>query len=410
MRISEIFAGVLALAATGSVLAQSNITLYGILDEGLDYVSNAQTSKAGSPTGRTGASQWSMTSGGEQLSRWGMRGNEDLGGGNKAVFVLEDGFDVGSGKIQQGGTFFGRQAYVGLTSDRLGSITLGRQYDSIVDSIGTMQAGAYAMGLFAAHPGDIDNVADIQRINNSIKYTSPRIGGLIVTGLYSLGGVPGSLGRNSIYSFGANYTVSSLSLAAGYMSIDNPNQSFYGNSAAGSATADNLGPGSGVQAVPIYAGFASAGKLDIFSSAAQYALGAATVGVGYSNIRFKDLNDAASGTLSLTNPFKYTGTAAFNNYNIYAAYFVNPALAVGASYNYLHGGAVDSKGAAAYQTFNVGLDYFLSKRTDVYVLGIYMKASGTDSMDQPAVPYIVTLTPSNTSKQFVVRVGIRHKF
>ncbi|MGF7135267.1 putative porin [Paraburkholderia sp. EB58] len=410
MKLAKIFVGVLTLAAAGSALAQSNVTLYGLLDEGLNYVNNVQSAQAGAPHGRTGGSQWLMSSGILQASRWGLRGGEDLGGGFKAIFVLEDGFDVGTGKFQQGGTFFGRQAYVGLSSAKFGSVTLGRQYDSIVDSIGPMQAGSYALGAFADHPGDIDNVADLQRINNAVKYTSPTMGGLTVTGLYSFGGVAGSFGRNSIYSFGAHWDFSSLSLAAGYLHINNPNQSFYGNNSTGSTTANNLGATSGVQANPIYGGFASAGKLQIFSSAAQYTLGSAIVGVGYSNIRFQDLNDPASGTLSLTNPFGYTGTAAFNNYNVYASYFITPFLQAGASYNYLRGGAIDGKESAAYQTINVGLDYFLSKRTDVYITGAYMKASGIDSTRQAAVPYFVTLTPSDTSNQVVARIGIRHKF
>jgi predicted porin len=194
------------------------------------------------------------------------------------------------------------------------------------------------------------------------------------------------------------------------MHINNPNQSFYGNTLAGSATANNVGTVSGVQSNPIYGGFASAGKEQIFASAAQYTLGGLIIGLGYSNIRFQHLNDPASGNLALTNPFGYTGTASFNNYNIYAGYFITPALEVGASYNYLIGGAVDGKESAAYQTVNSGLDYFLSKRTDVYIIGGVMRASGVDSTRQSAVAYLVTLTPSNTSTQMVARIGIRHKF
>jgi predicted porin len=194
------------------------------------------------------------------------------------------------------------------------------------------------------------------------------------------------------------------------MHINNPNQSFYGNNATGSTTANNLGPTSGVQVNPIYGGFASAGRMQIVASAAQYTLGDFILGLGYSNIRFQDLNDPASGTLSLTNPFGYTGNAAFNNYNVYAAYFITPALVAGGSYNYLRGGAVNGKDSAAYQTVNASLDYFLSKRTDVYLAAAYMKGSGTDSTKQAAVPYLVTLTPANTQNQVVARIGIRHKF
>ena len=161
MKLAKTLIGALTLTAGGAAFAQSSVTLYGLLDEGVNYTNNVQTARAGAPNGRTGASQWSMSSGVLQASRWGLRGNEDLGGGYKAIFVVESGFDVGTGKLQQGGTFFGRQSYVGLTSSTLGNVTLGRQYDSIVDSIGPMQAGSFAMGAFADHPGDIDNVADV---------------------------------------------------------------------------------------------------------------------------------------------------------------------------------------------------------------------------------------------------------
>ncbi|WP_035513284.1 porin [Paraburkholderia nodosa] len=410
MKLAKTLVGALALTSGASAFAQSNVTLYGVLDEGINYVNNVQTAQSGAPNGRAGASQWMMASSVMQGTRWGLRGNEDLGGGYKAIFALESGFDVGTGKFQQGGTFFGRQAWVGLSSNTWGSLTFGRQYDSIVDSIGVMQAGSYGMGAFADHPGDIDNVADVERINNAIKYTSPNLRGLTLTGLYSLGGVAGSFGRNSIWSVGAHYDFSSLSMAAGYMHIQNPNQSFWGNNANGTTTGNNLGTVTGVQSNPIFGGFASARTLNILATAAQYTLGSFIVGGGYSNIRFEDLNYGPSGTLSLTNPFGYTGNAVFNNYNVYTAYWVGPALLLGASYNYLRGGAIDGKDSAAYQTINAGVDYFLSKRTDVYITGAYMKASGIDSTKQAAVPYIVTLTPSNTSSQVVARIGIRHKF
>jgi predicted porin len=409
VKLGKTFVGALALAVGGPVFAQSSVTLYGLLDEGINYANNVQTAQAGAPHGRTGASQFSMTSGVMQASRWGLRGTEDLGGGYGAIFVIENGFDVGTGRIQQGGTFFGRQSYVGVTSP-WGNITAGRQYDSIVDSIGPMQAGSYAGGAFADHPGDIDNVADTQRINNSVKYTSPTFGGLTLTGLYSFGGTPGSFGKNSIWSLGARYVLGPLALAGGYMHVNNPNQSFYGNNTNSSPTANNLGAVAGVQVNPIYGGFASAHRLQIYSGVAQYTIGSLTAGVGYSNIRFQELNDPASGTLSLTNPFGYTGNAAFNNYNVYAGYYITPVLEAGLSYNYLRGGGIDGKDSAAYQTINAVIDYFLSKRTDVYFAAAYMKASGIDSTRQAAVPYIVTMTPSNTSNQVVARVAIRHKF
>jgi hypothetical protein len=76
----------IALAASPA-FAQSSVTLYGVLDEGIDYTNNAGHGAV-----------WEMVSGYAQGSRWGMKGSEDLGGGLKAVFQLENGFDVSSAR------------------------------------------------------------------------------------------------------------------------------------------------------------------------------------------------------------------------------------------------------------------------------------------------------------------------
>jgi predicted porin len=55
---------------------------------------------------------------------------------------LENGFNSGTGALGQGGALFGRQAYVGLTKDGIGSLTLGRQYSFSTDYLG----GSYANG------------------------------------------------------------------------------------------------------------------------------------------------------------------------------------------------------------------------------------------------------------------------
>ena len=93
----------LLLASTAS--AESNITVYGLID-----VAVSTTSAGGNALRTTG-----MNSGVGLGSRVGFRGSEDLGGGMKANFVLEGGFNPESGTIGQGGVLFGRQAWVGLS-------------------------------------------------------------------------------------------------------------------------------------------------------------------------------------------------------------------------------------------------------------------------------------------------------
>ena len=85
----------LALAATGLAFAgwasaQSSVTMYGLVDAGIEYVSHA------GPNG----SVVKLTSGGKNTSRWGLRGTEDLGHGYKGLFVLENQFGIDNGQIQ----------------------------------------------------------------------------------------------------------------------------------------------------------------------------------------------------------------------------------------------------------------------------------------------------------------------
>jgi predicted porin len=72
--------------------------------------------------------------------------------------------------------------------------------------------------------------------------------------------------------------------------------------------------------------------------------------------------------------------------------------------------SVNALEGSKYTQFEAGGDYFLSKRTDVYLIGVYQKASGINSRGLPAVAAINLVTPSSNGKQGVVRVGIRHKF
>jgi predicted porin len=160
-----------------SANAQSTVTLYGVIDVGIDFVNNSDGKKA-----------WAMKDGtytGVYGSRWGLLGTEDLGGGFSAVFRIENGFNLPNGTLAQGGLEFGRQAYVGLSSKKYGTVTLGRQYDSVVDFL-QFAGSSSQMGTFAAHPEDVDNLVNSFRVNNSIKYFSPTLNGFRFSSLFSL--------------------------------------------------------------------------------------------------------------------------------------------------------------------------------------------------------------------------------
>ena len=123
------------LAASGAAMAQSSVSLYGVADVWFGSV------KDGAPGART--SQTVVESGGVTDSRWGLKGSEDLGGGLKANFLLEQGFNLDSGAFSDtngdgvADTGFNRQAYVSLSSNSFGEVKLGKvatAYDSVSEN------------------------------------------------------------------------------------------------------------------------------------------------------------------------------------------------------------------------------------------------------------------------------------
>ncbi|TXI83907.1 MAG: porin [Cupriavidus sp.] len=121
----------LAIAAAMSLLpmasfGQSSVTLYGVVDDGIEYINHLP--RAGGASG----SVLRVAAGNQSTSRWGLRGTEDLGGGLKAVFQIENGFDADTGVANQGGRLFGRQAYVGL-ANRYGMFSIGRHQNLVYD-------------------------------------------------------------------------------------------------------------------------------------------------------------------------------------------------------------------------------------------------------------------------------------
>lgn len=143
--------------ASGAASAQS-VQLYGAIDTGLEYVTHANA--AGN-----GVLRMPTVTGGLMASRWGLRGQEDLGDGLKASFALESGFGTDNGVQGQGGRLFGRQAWVALGS-RLGQLTFGRQYNATLYAIGD----ADVMGPAVYGLGSLDSYIPNTRSDNAIGY------------------------------------------------------------------------------------------------------------------------------------------------------------------------------------------------------------------------------------------------
>lgn len=116
---------VLALCSSAA-LAQSSLTMYGVVDMG---VSVDRGGAAGSVT--------RVTSGMATQSRWGFRGTEELGDGLAAFFVIEGGFHADTGGSTQNNTLFGRNTAVGLRG-ALGSVSLGLQDTPFFTTLNTV--------------------------------------------------------------------------------------------------------------------------------------------------------------------------------------------------------------------------------------------------------------------------------
>src|SRR5471032_2514165 len=370
--------GVFATAAH----AQSSVTLYGLIDAGLTYTNN-----------QNGSHNFKMTSGAVNGSRWGLRGSEDLGGGLKAIFTLENGFSIANGTLGQQGREFGRQAFVGLSSNQFGTVTLGRQYDSVVDYLGPLAlTGTQYGGTQFAHPFDNDNLDNSFRINNSVKYQSANYAGFKFGALYGFSNQADGFANNRSYSVGASYNYGPLNIAAAYLQLNNNITAGAINNANGAVAGDNT---------------FNAGLQRTFGAGLNYAFGPATVGFVFTQTKLEDaasINGATvgnSGNIALTNNY-----ARFNNYELNGRYALTPALSLAGEYTYTDARLDGAK--PSFHQFSLQTAYSLSKRTDVYLQGEYVHA--IDLGDSGIGAPINGVGMSSTPNQVSATVGIRHRF
>ncbi|MGF6568321.1 porin, GBP family [Paraburkholderia fungorum] len=372
-------AGVFASAAQ----AQSSVTLYGLIDAGITYTNNQQ-----------GHSNWQMTSGQVNGSRFGLRGSEDLGGGLKAIFTLENGFSIANGTLGQNGRLFGRQAFVGLSSSDFGSVTLGRQYDSMVDYVGPLTlTGTQYGGTQFAHPFDNDNLNNSFRINNSVKYQSANYGGLQFGALYGFSNQADGFANNRAYSAGVSYNWGGLNLAGAYMQLNS-------NGAASAAAAFNSG--GAVNGDNTF----FAGRQQTWGAGANYAIGPATLGLVYSQTNLGSLVGIGAGASGESGGIGFpSNSARFQNFEANARYSLTPAVSIAGAYTYTRGSLAGT--SPHWNQFNLQTAYALSKRTDVYLQGVYQQTNEGAIVDAN----INGLgSASSSNKQIAVTAGLRHRF
>lgn len=344
--------------------AQSSVQLYGIVDDALSYVTN-----------EAGGHAWAQTSGVGQSNRWGLRGVEDLGGGYRAIFRLENGFTVNDGRFSQGGLEFGRQAFVGIASDRLGTLTFGRQYDFTTTNLTEFSAGTLTPSVFAFHLGDLDRLG-AERIDNAVRYVTPNLGGLQLGALYSFGGKPGNFVANSAVGFGVSYARGPLHLGAAYVGLHNYTAAFgIGTTVLGT-------PLIGTSAQGLLPKFQTFDKLSVSGVGAGYQLGPAFLHGLFTLVDFRQ-NGASASLRTAEGGVKYSLTYA---------------LSLAASYAY------SKLGGNHWSQVVAGTDYSLSKSTDIYLNAVYLHASAGVQAQLFALP------ASSSNAQTVVSLGIRHLF
>lgn len=312
-----------ALAAlsvcTSMTYAQSSTTIYGIVDTTVRYGTNANAN---------GGDKVQMSDGFATGSRLGFRTTEDLGGGLKAMAVLETGFAPDTGELQQGGRMFGRQSYLGLEG-KYGRLLLGRQYTVAYDTLCSFDAFFCANNSLVGYQGS--NYAGL-RYDNTAKY-SKTFGEFAVNAGYTFGEtVPGVVGQ-SAKAASVTYTSGKKYFGAVYQVTEGVSSAFFNS-------------------VPS----AQASKQVVWGVGGTYQFEQAKVLFGYTRSKL-DVADYQNDVLQLSANYKLS----------------NALQLIG---TVQHDKLKRDVGDGRRLTTALMLDYFFSKNTDIYVAVDYAKLQG----------------------------------
>lgn len=362
--------------------AQNSVALYGVIDEGLNYTSNAD--------GRPG---YQLVSGDSWGSRWGIKGNEDLGGGLSAIFRLESGFNLNSGSLAQGGRLFGRQAYVGLSSTKLGTLTFGRQYDPGLEMWGmNFTAAGGSIGDLAAHPFDNDNADYDYRVDNAVKYATPLYRGLQAEALYGFSAVPGGFANNRFWGAGAMYSQGPFSSAVAYTKADNG-----GANSTGALAGDQVFSGAGQENIDV-------GLKWTFPDLSNFAFAYSHTSVD-GPLANAYVTDLGSGNWT---------SWKFDNFEVNGQYFFKPDLSLIGAYTFTRGNLRSAEAATAahpdWQQVALMLEYDVSKRTSLYMQAAYQHVNGDTGTGMDNADIVLSAAPSSNRHQMEYRIAMLHKF
>lgn len=349
--------------------AQSSVTLYGIADIGVEHINNTAS----------GGAQTRMVSGNLSGSRWGLKGVEDLGGGLKALFQVESGFNLNDGTMAQStkglgsnasttSRLFGRQAWVGLSAQGQ-QLTFGRQNALIYD-----QAVVFdPMGVASRYSALSLDYALAARIDSSIKYIG-KLGPVTAQAMYSTrydagygSEVPGAELTGRFFSGALTYATGPFAATAVYEQRNS-------NTVASNTSTERRA-----------------------MAAASYVFGPVKGFAGYRFLR-------ASNAFLPVNPIAVANGSQATTASMYwlgAQYQITPAFQLTATGYYQD---VHSTGADPWMAV-LCADYFLSKRTHLYATAAYARNKDKSAL---GVNGYGTVAPGYNQTGFTV--GMRQKF
>jgi predicted porin len=361
METKKLAIAALLASATGVAHAQSSVTLYGIVDEAVEYVSNVG-----------GHSLYGMTNP-MAPDMFGLRGVEDLGGGLSAVFELQSEFFANSGKMIVPGEIFNRKAFVGVRSETYGTLTLGHQPDFMYDILGGYQSSLVLGNLLSLHEGNFDEAANLSQFDNSAKYVSATYGGFRFGSQFGFGNQAGDFAAGRKYSFFADYKRGPFSIGAVYA---NENNRFL--------------EGSG------FVGLTSLFGTPLPSATGVVANKLVNWGIGTS-YTLKDWLFHA--TFSQSRITLLTGQGSANTVDAGVNWTVTPYDIIAL------GGWVENLDGGQWKTVTLSNSYLLSKQTVFYQKITYQRASGEN-----AVASLFGAGVASGKSIVGVTVGIEHVF
>ena len=371
--------------------AQSNVTLYGIMDVGVRHTTNE------GPADNKGTSRTAMVGGGMSQSRWGLRGTEDLGGGSKILFNMEQRVLPQSGAIISGTTYF-QQSWLAYENSSFGRITLGRQYNALFDLYSSTFVSYPYSPYFDQFKPEVGMVAGA-RFNELIKYTGA-FGNFRVQleatlrgeSDTTIAGVPGvyNTGGKGRAGF-VRWADGGLALGAGYLERD-----FGGEGKKLKAWT----AGGSYRTGPWY--FTAAYGSNKHNLAPQGTCGTDP----QCGLDYRTLGSWWSGTANggFSGP-AFTVANERQMVSLGTGYQITPQLNLGAHYWFAKQKGSSDMAKAKAHFASVVADYALSKRSDVYAEIDYTKIKGDHvSLNGSAG------TANGAKSRMGITLGFRHRF